>query len=79
MGMPRMRATATYRHSNVAAVALMVIEMETSSSGIPSSSSCMSSTESMATPDRPTSPSDIGWSESYPICVGRSNATDSPV
>ena len=39
----------------------------------------MSSTESIATPTRPTSPSDRGWSESYPICVGRSKAHDRPV
>ena len=39
----------------------------------------MSSSESIATPTLPTSPLAIGWSESYPICVGRSNAMDSPV
>ncbi len=39
----------------------------------------MSSIESMATPTLPTSPSARGWSESYPIWVGRSNAHDSPV
>ena len=32
-----------------------------------------------ATPARPTSPRASPWSESYPICVGRSNATESPV
>ena len=35
--------------------------------------------ESIATPALPTSPSDRGESESIPICVGRSNATDNPV
>ena len=39
----------------------------------------MSSTESIATPVRPTSPSATGSSESYPSCVGRSNATERPV
>ena len=61
------------------AVALIVIEVETRSSGMPSNSRRMSSTVSIATPVLPTSPSARGWSESYPICVGRSNATESPV
>ena len=39
----------------------------------------MSSTLSIATPALPTSPRARGESESSPICVGRSNATDSPV
>ena len=39
----------------------------------------MSSTVSIATPTRPTSPSARGESESMPICVGRSKATESPV
>ena len=38
----------------------------------------MSARVSMATPHRPTSPSDIGWSESMPSRVGMSNAVDSP-
>ena len=33
----------------------------------------------MATPTLPTSPRARGWSESRPICVGRSNATERPV
>ena len=64
-----------YIASSVAAVALIVIDVDTVSSGIPSSSACMSSTVSIATPTRPTSPSARGESESMPICVGRSNAT----
>ena len=32
----------------------------------------------MATPTLPTSPYASGSSLSYPICVGRSNATDKP-
>ena len=38
----------------------------------------MSASVSMATPQRPTSPSDIGSSESMPSSVGMSNAVDSP-
>ena len=68
-----------YIASSVDAVALIVIDVDTLSSGMPSSSACMSSTVSIATPTRPTSPSARGESESMPICVGRSNATLSPV
>src|SRR4051794_28704772 len=39
----------------------------------------MSSMELIATPTLPTSPSARAWSESYPICVGRSKAHDRPV
>ncbi len=53
--------------------------METLSSGIPPNSTRMSSTESMATPTLPTSPWARGASESWPIWVGRSNATDRPI
>ena len=35
--------------------------------------------ERLETPVRPTSPRAIGSSESSPICVGRSKATESPV
>jgi hypothetical protein len=61
------------------AVELIVIDVDTWSSGMPSKSNAMSSIESMATPTRPTSPAASGASESYPICVGRSNATLKPV
>jgi hypothetical protein len=60
-------------------VALIVIDVDTRSSGRSASSACMSSTVSTATPTRPTSPSARGESLSMPICVGRSNAVDSPV
>jgi hypothetical protein len=63
----------------MAAVELIVIEVVTSLSGRPASRRSMSSSESMATPTLPTSPSARGWSESYPIWVGRSKAHDSPV
>jgi hypothetical protein len=59
-GAPCSSATATYRARSVAAVALIVIDVETSASGMPSNSTRMSSIESMATPTRPTSPRAIG-------------------
>ena len=39
----------------------------------------MSSSEAMDTPTLPTSPRAIGASGSWPICVGRSKATERPV
>ena len=71
--------TAWYISSRTAAGALMVMEVDTSSSGIWPKSVRMSSTQSMATPTLPTSPCATGASESYPIWVGRSKATESPV
>ena len=71
--------TAAYSASRVVAVALIVIEVVTRSSGIPSNRLRTSSIESIATPTFPTSPAAMGSSESYPICVGRSKATESPV
>ena len=71
--------TAMYIASKTAAGALMVMEVLTWSRGIPSKRISMSSRESIATPTLPTSPMAISWFESYPIWVGRSNATDSPV
>src|SRR5258708_941965 len=61
------------------AVALMVIEVEILVRSMPSNSRSMSSMESMATPTLPTSPAASEWSESNPIWVGKSNATDNPV
>ena len=46
---------------------------------MPSKSASMSCRVSIATPSRPTSPSDISWSESYPIRVGMSKSTERPV
>ena len=63
-GTPCSSPTTTYIASRIAAVALIVIEVETRSSGISRKSSARSSTVSMATPTRPTSPCAIGWSES---------------
>ena len=56
----------------------MVIEVVTSPSGMSAKSISMSYAESIATPQCPTSPSDCGSSESRPIRVGMSNATDRP-
>src|SRR5438309_1809784 len=50
----------------------------TRSRGRPSKRRPMSSRVEIATPTRPTSPRASGASLSYPICVGRSNATLSP-
>jgi hypothetical protein len=79
LGTPCSSPRATYRARRIAAVELMVIEVETWSRRIPWKRVRMSSRESMATPTLPTSPAAIAASESYPICVGRSKATDRPV
>ena len=63
----------------IAAGALIVIETVTSPRSIPPNSVAMSSSESTATPSRPTSPSERGWSESWPISDGMSNAVERPV
>ena len=63
----------------IAAGALIVIETLTSPRSIPANSVSMSSSVSTATPSRPTSPSERGWSESCPMRVGMSNAVHSPV
>ncbi|MCF0091210.1 hypothetical protein B0E37_06331 [Streptomyces sp. MH192] len=76
---PCSSATSWYSRSSSAAGALIVIEVDTLSSGIPPNSTRMSSSESIATPTLPTSPCASGASESCPICVGRSNATDRPI
>ena len=59
--------------------ALIVIDVDTSPMSMPWNSVSMSSSVSTATPSRPTSPSDRGWSESWPISDGMSNAVESPV
>ena len=65
--------------SRIDAVALIVIDVDTGRGRCSPNSVSMSSSESMATPTRPTSPSARGSSESWPICVGRSNAVNNPV
>ena len=57
---PCSSATSSYSSSRMAAVELIVIDVVTLSSGMPAKSSRMSSTESMATPTLPTSPSARG-------------------
>jgi hypothetical protein len=64
---PWRSATAMYRQSRMDAVALIVIEVDTRSRGIASSSSCMSAMLEIATPTLPASLCAIGWSASYPI------------
>ena len=48
----------------IAAGALIVIDTETCPRSIPANSVSMSSSVSIATPSRPTSPSERTWSES---------------
>ncbi len=48
----------------IAAGALIVIETDTSPRSMPPNSVCMSSSVSIATPSRPTSPKERAWSES---------------
>ena len=57
----------------------MVIDVVTWSSGMPPKSTSMSRSVSTATPHMPTSPSERGESESYPINVGKSKAVERPV
>ena len=78
-GTPCFSATAMYIATSTAAGALIVIDVLTRSSGIPANISSISASESMATPTCPISASAFGSSESRPICVGRSKATDRPV
>ena len=77
-GTPCLSATATYIATRTGAGALIVIEVETRSSGMPSNTVSMSASESIATPTWPTSPAARSSSESRPICVGRSKAVERP-
>ncbi len=63
----------------IAAGALIVIDTVTSPTSIPPNSVAMSSSVSIATPSRPTSPSERAASESWPISDGMSNAVLRPV
>ena len=63
---------------HMAAGELIVIEVVVAPRSIPAKRSSASASVSTATPQRPTSPSLWGSSESRPIRVGRSKATDSP-
>src|SRR2546426_2722560 len=77
-GMPRASAVAMYRASRIAAVALIVMLVLTPSRGGPPRRIRMSWGVGIATPPRPTPPRARGASLSYPIWVGRSNATLKP-
>ena len=76
---PCFLANATYKAKRINPVALIVIDVLTFSKSMPLKSNSMSSKLSIATPTFPTSPSEREWSESYPIWVGKSNATLNPV
>src|SRR5665811_2408657 len=57
----------------------MVIEVFICASGMSAKSARMLPTCDIGTPTLPTSPRDNAWSGSYPVCVGRSKATERPV
>ena len=61
---PCFSAAATYRARRIGAVALMVIDVLTVSSGIPANRVSMSASDETGTPTRPTSPSASEASES---------------
>ena len=63
-GTPCFSATATYMASRIAAVPLIVNDVDTLPSGMPSKIASMSASVSIATPTRPTSSSTSGSSES---------------
>ncbi len=78
MARPCRSAATRYMQKTGTAGPLIVIEVVTWSSGMPAKSASMSAAESTATPQWPTSPSDSGSSESRPMRVGMSKATESP-
>jgi hypothetical protein len=78
-GILRFWAEAIYMAKIIAAGALIVIEVVILPSGMSLKRTSISSSESIATPHLPTSPFERGWSESYPMSVGRSKATLRPV
>ena len=75
---PCRSAATRYMQNTGTAGPLMVIDVVTSPSGMSPNSTSMSTALSMATPQWPTSPSERGSSESRPIRVGMSKATESP-
>ncbi len=56
----------------------IVMLVVTPCKSMPENRMSMSAAESIATPQWPTSPSDCGSSESRPMSVGMSKATESP-
>ena len=79
MSAPCSSATTWYSAISHMAVALIVIEVLVWSSGMPPKRVRMCPRCPTGTPTRPTSPRASTWSASYPVCVGRSNATERPV
>ncbi len=75
---PCRSAATRYMQKTGTAGPEIVIEVVTSPSGMSRKRISMSAAESMATPQWPTSPSERGSSESRPISVGMSKATESP-
>ena len=78
MSTPWRSAATTYIAKIGTAGPEIVMDVVTSSSGIPENRTSMSAAESMATPQCPTSPRASASSESRPISVGMSKATDNP-
>ncbi len=76
---PCSSASAMYIAISHMHVALMVIDVFISSSGICSNRVRISPRWGTGTPTLPTSPHARTWSGSYPVWVGRSNATERPV
>ena len=76
---PCLSAVATYNANRVVAGAFIVIDVETLPKSISENNTSISSSVSIGTPTLPTSPNESSSSESNPNCVGKSNATDSPV
>src|SRR6266404_2753887 len=76
---PCLSAMARYMASATDAVQLIVIEVVTSPSGMSAKSRSKSFRVEIDTPSLPTSPRARGWSASYPIRAGISNAVERPV
>ena len=77
-GTPCSSATTIYIARRIIAGALIVIEVDTVSNGMPENNCRISSNEEIETPTLPTSPSDNSSSASNPNWVGKSKATDKP-
>jgi hypothetical protein len=75
---PWRSAATRYMQKAGTAGPLMVMEVVTSPSGMSRKRISMSAAESTATPQWPTSPRERGSSESRPMSVGMSKATDRP-
>ncbi len=75
---PCRSAATRYMQKTGTAGPEIVMDVVTSPSGMSLNRTSMSAAESIATPQWPTSPSERGSSESRPISVGMSNATERP-